>query len=292
MKQLRVVWIVAAAIFLTGAGRAPIYLGVLEPPIHETPMSETYGHFHLRVAFRFADRQWSAMPPAAGAQSETKLRLASWTIALHGKKLGQVSSAWPPDYAGLSTAGLTDLSAESNPPRVQDDAAMFATWMGVSHYRPLLAVSEPHYDDPDNWTAFDAAAAIRRQAVAAFRRAITPDDADCHGGDPSGYPDSAIQVFGKPYRSKDGDVLIAMRPDPRRNRCDGPVGDEWQSVWFHLKGGNIRRIGSALTLLDIGDYDGDGTAKILFQYDGYDRDGYLLFDPRDDSKTEFSWVYH
>jgi hypothetical protein len=26
--------------------------------------------------------------------------------------------------------------------------------------------------------------------------------------------------------------------------------------------------------------------------DGYDRDGYLLFDPRDDSKTDFSWIYH
>lgn len=132
---------------------------------------------------------------------------------------------------------------------------------------------------------------MRKQVVAAFRRESALD-MNCNGKTTRDYPDSAIRVYGKPYRSKLGDVLIAMRPDPRLNRCDGPAGDEWQSVWFHLKGDNFRRIGNSLTILDISDYNGDGTAKILFQYDGYNRDGYVLFDPRDDSKTEFSWSYH
>jgi hypothetical protein len=282
-----IIWI-AAACLLMGSARAPIYVGVLEPPV-----DDTRGQFHVRVAFRFEDGRWSAMPPAAAAQSEpTKSRQESWTVAFRGKTIGQVSSEWPPDYACCSTAGLTDLSADSNPPRVPDDAAMFAAWMGAPKFRPLAAISEPHFDDPDKWTAFDAPAAIRKQAAAAFRRAVTPDDADCHGGDPSGYPDSAIQVFGKPYRSRHGDVLIAMPPDPHRNRCDGPVGEQWQSVWFHLKSDSSRWIGNSLTLLDIGDYNADGAAKILFQYDGYSKDGYVLFDPRDDSKKEFSWFYH
>jgi len=132
---------------------------------------------------------------------------------------------------------------------------------------------------------------MRKQAVAAFRRAVTPDS-DRNGRTPSRYSDSAIQVYGKSYRSKRGDVLIAMNLDPRLNPCEGPAGDEWQSVWFHLKGGTFHWIGNSLRLLDIGDYNDDGTAKILFQYDGYNRDGYVLLDPRDDSKTEFSWFYH
>jgi hypothetical protein len=44
--------------------------------------------------------------------------------------------------------------------------------------------------------------------------------------------------------------------------------------------------------LDVGDYTGEGTSEILFQYDGYNRDGYVLLDPRDDSKNEFAWSYH
>jgi hypothetical protein len=292
MKQGRAVWIVAVAIFLTGAGRAPIYLGVLESPI------EASQPLRVRVAFRFDDGRWAAMPNDADDEDALAKLPAkfpsqvSWTIARQGKKVGTVSSVRPRKYSFYSDAGLEDLTADSNPPRVLDDAVAFATWMGTPKYRPLVVISEPNYTDPDQWSGFDAPAAMRKQAAAAFRRAITPDDDDCHGGGPGSYPDSAIQVFGKPYRSKYGDVLIAMRPDPRRNRCDGPVGDEWQSVWFHLKGANIRRIGSALTLLDIGDYSDDGTAKILFQYDGYNRDGYVLFDPRDDSKTDFSWSYH
>lgn len=218
-------------------------------------------------------------------------RQVSWTIALHGKKLGEVSSVRPPGYSRYSEIGLEDLTASSDAPRVRDDAAAFTTWMGAARYRPLLAISEPYYHDPDQWAPFDAPAAIRKQALAAFRHAIALD-LNCDGRPTRSYPDSAIQTYGKPYRSRRGDVLIAMRPDPRRNRCDGPAGDEWQSVWFHLQGDNVRWIGNALTLLDIGDYNGAGVAEILFQYDGYDRDGYLLLDLRDQSKTEFSWSYH
>jgi hypothetical protein len=142
----------------------------------------------------------------------------------------------------------------------------------------------------DQWAPYDVPAAMRAHAIATFRHAIALD-LNCDGKSTRSYPDSVIQIYGQPYRSRRGDVLIAMRPDPRRNRCEGPAGDEWQSEWFHMRNDNFRWIGNRLTLLDIGDYNGDGVAKILFQSDGYDRDGYLLLDLRDDSKTEFSWSY-
>lgn len=214
----------------------------------------------------------------------------SWTIVLHNEKVGQVNSVQAPGY-DHSNVGLEDLSPGSEPPAIAKDAAAFETWRGVTKYRPLLAISEPYYLDPDHWAQFDAPPTMRKRALAAFKRKIALDP-NCDGKSTRDYPDSAIQLYGQPYRSRGGDVLIAMRPDQRLNHCDGPVGDEWQSVWFHMKGDNIRLIGSSLTLLDIGDYNGDGASKILFQYDGYNRDGYVLFDPRDESKTEFSWHYH
>jgi len=289
------IWIAAVASALLGAGREPVYVGVLEPPQeHASGQSQ---QFHVRVAFRFGDGRWSAMPhEAADENALAKLaaefpREVSWTIALQGKSLGQVSSVRPPAYSGYSDVGLENLNAGSKPPAIRDSAAAFGTWMGTARYRPLLAVSGPYYHDPDQWGHFEAPAAMRKKAVAAFRRQIALD-MTCDGKPTRGYPDSAILIYGKPYRSVHGDVLIALLPDPRRNRCGGPAGDQWQSAWFHLKGDNFRWIGNGLTLLDIGDYNGNGATEILFQYDGYDRDGYVLLDPRDESKIEFSWSYH
>jgi hypothetical protein len=286
------IWIAAFSTVLLGAARAPIYVGVLEAPV-----DDARGDFHVRVAFRFEDGQWSAMPHGVADQDAlAKLaakfpRQVSWTIALHGKRLGQLSTTRPLAYSLYADVGLEDLAPSSKPPAIQEGAAAFATWMGAARYRPLLAISEPNYDDPDHWAPYDAPPAMRKQALAAFRRKIALDP-NCDGKSTRSYPDSAIQIYGTPHRSTRGDVLIAMRPDPRLNRCDGPAGDEWQSVWFHSRGDNYHWIGNSLTLLDIGDYNGDGGAKILFQYDGYNRDGYLLLDPRDDSRIEFSWSYH
>jgi hypothetical protein len=276
---------------LLGAGRAPIYLGVLEPPLDQAK-----GQFHVRVAFRFHDQQWSAMPDHD--ENDEALKLAAkfptrvlWTIALHGNNLGQLSGARQPGYSN-SNVGLEDLTRGSKPPAIKDDSAQFETWRGTAPDRPLVAVSAPNYQDPDHWTPFDVPAEMRARAVAAFKQKIALDIA-CEGKPTRAYPDSAVQPYRKAYRSESGDMLIALKPDPRFWRCgDGPKGDEWQSVWFHSKGDNVRWIGNSLALLDIGDYNGEGTSQILFQYDGYNRDGYILLDPRDDSKNEFSWSYH
>jgi hypothetical protein len=280
--------VAAAAAVLLGAGRAPIYLGVLEPPLDPTK-----GAFHVRVAFLFHDQQWSAMPDhdddasKAVAKFPTKV---TWTIALHGKKLGEVSTVRPPGY-GFSDIGLEGLAAGSSAPAIQEDAASFKTWLGAAPDRPLVAVSAPNYQDPDQWKPFDVPAEMRERVATAFKQKIALD-LSCNGKPTRDYPASALQIHGKAYRSANGDVLIAMNPHPKLNRCQGPPGDEWDSVWFHVQGDKFNWIGNGLTILDFGDYTGEGTSEILFQYDGYNRDGYVLLDPRDDSRNEFAWSYH
>jgi hypothetical protein len=252
--------------------------------------------FHVRVAFRFEDGKWHAMPDEAADQDALAKIAASfpermsWTIAFGGKKLGEVTSARPRTYSAYSDIGLENLAAGADPPKVRAGAADYSTWMGTPEFRPLVAVSSPNYRDPDDWTPFDLPATTRTQAIAAFRRQIALD-VNCDGHSTRSYPDSAIKIIGKPLRSRHGNVLIAMRPVASLNRCEGPAGDEWQSVWFLAKNGNFRWIGNALTILDIGDYKGDGASKVLFQYDGYNSDGYLLFDPRDGSESRFAWSY-
>ncbi len=96
------IWIAATASMLLGAKPTPtnvpvpIYLGVLEPPVDQAK-----GQFHVRVAFRYHDQQWSAMPDQDKDHDALKLAAkfplqVSWTIALNGKKLGEVTSLRPP----------------------------------------------------------------------------------------------------------------------------------------------------------------------------------------------------
>jgi hypothetical protein len=283
--------VVAAAVSISHAANAPIYLGVLEPPLDRRSRK-----FHVRVAFRFEDGSWRAMPHEA-ADQDALARIAaafpsriSWTIALHGGKLGEVTSARPAVYSAYSEIGLENLTAGAHPPKVREGAADFATWMGVPRFRPLVAVSAPNYRDPDNWTPLEESILSSAEAIAAFRRQVALD-VNCNGHSTRGYPDSAIKIVGQPLRSRTGDALIAMRPDPRLNRCEGPAGDEWQSVWFLAKGGKFQWIGNSLNIIDIGDYNGNGAAEVLFQYGGYNSDGYVLLDPRSGSQTRFSWSY-
>jgi hypothetical protein len=166
------------------------------------------------------------------------------------------------------------------------------TSRGTAAYRPLVAISKPNYQDPDQWASFDLPAAMRKRAAAAFKHKIALD-LKCDGKPTRDYPDSAIQTYGKAYRSAGGDVLIGMNPDPALKHCgEAAKGDEWRSVWFHSKGDKLNWIGNGLTLLDIGDYNGDGFSEVLLQYDGDNRNGYVLLDPRDDTKNEFSWPSH
>ena len=83
------IYIAAAASGLPAAVRTPIYVGILEPPLEQARGQSQ--KFHVRVAFRFQDGRWSAMPHDA-ADEDALAKLAamfppqvSWTIALHAK---------------------------------------------------------------------------------------------------------------------------------------------------------------------------------------------------------------
>ncbi|MGO9606490.1 MAG: hypothetical protein ACLQAT_24385 [Candidatus Binataceae bacterium] len=186
--------------------------------------------------------------------------------------------------------GIQDLTAGSKPPPIRVNPGSFTTWMGDSPFRPLVALSQPNYGDADQWKPIVLPAALAKKARTAFREALALD-LNCDDKPSRNYPDRYIQTLHPAYRSARGDILLALRADPTKNRCGESYG-EWQSAWFLMKGGAFAWIGSGLTLLDIGDYGGEGSAAVVFQSNAYDRDGYLLLDPRDGSKVEYSWSYH
>jgi hypothetical protein len=77
--------------------------------------------------------------------------------------------------------------------------------------------------------------------------------------------------------------------------CDGIADDSGLFIgqWYLIEpSGKMRFLGSGMSLVDAGDYDGDGKSEVLFAVDGYDLGGYRLF-YRDFSRSaEFLFSYH
>jgi len=290
---------VALAACLIAVGNAqtpsteePIYVGILEPSVSDTPIPNGLNRFRVRVAFKSQNGRWSAMPhDASGLESLVSfpklypVKLA-WTVALDGKKLGAVNSVQSPSYKLYSEVGLQELTPDSKPPAVPGP---FQTWMGSSNLRPLVTISRPNYGDPDHWKPIRPLPQLSQQTRTAFRKAIALD-LTCDDKSSRSYPDEYIQLR-KAYRSDRGDVLLALRANPAKNPC-GVSDGAWDSVWFLIRNADFHLIGTGLTLVDAGDYNGDGTSEVIFHLSSYNRDGYVLLALRDLSKTEFGWSYH
>jgi hypothetical protein len=269
---------------------SPLYVGVLEPRVTDSSDPEP---FHVRIVFAFRRGRWSSMPHEAGDE-EALAKLSkvypprvSWTVAFDGKKLGAVESLQR-TYSTYGQVGTEDLTADSAPPEITTDAEAFATWLGVSEFRPLVVVSRPNFTDPDHWKPFRPPAELGTQAHPAFRKAVPR--LQCEDQEVP-YTDDDILLLDKAYRSSGGDVLLALRAAPSNDHCESNE-DAWDSAWFLFARQEFHFVGTGLTLLDAGDYDGDGTSEIIFQESGYNRDGYMLFHPGTKSKVEFGWSYH
>jgi hypothetical protein len=294
---VRIAVAVAACLIAVGNAQTPsteepIYVGILEPPISDTPIPNGPNRFRVRVAFQFHNGRWSSMPhDASGVESLASLlkrypaKLA-WTIALDGKKVGAVNSVALSSYAFYSEVGLQELTPDSKPLALQGG---FQTWMGSSTLRPLVAISRPNYSDPDRWKPIRPLPPLSKQARTAFRKAIALD-LSCNDRPTRTYPDEYTQLR-KAYRSDRGDMLIALRANPARNPC-GVNDGAWDSVWFLIRNADFHLIGTELTLVDAGDYNAGGTSEVIFHLSAYNRDGYVLLDLRDLSKTVFDWSYH
>jgi len=73
---------------------------------------------------------------------------------------------------------------------------------------------------------------------------------------------------------------------------DGPLDPSLAPAWYLIDGESIDYLGSEMTLLDAGDYDGDGESELLFWHSGYNSDGYVLIYRDFHEKAEFLWNYH
>lgn len=272
---------IATLAVLLVAADTSIYLGIVETSANPAVCAQSE-HAIMRIAFQFANGQW------APAESDRIPAKVSWVLALDGKRIGQVVSESFGQFSGASCEiGTQRIITPAVVPQIAKNAKAFWTWPGYPPFRPLAAVSAPNYADPDQWKPFHPTQQQFQSLHPTFRREVAMP-VTCESEPIHTYPSSYFRPIAKGYRSKGGKMLIGFIADARLNACV-----DWPSpAWFLVDGASTRLIGTDITLLDAGDYDGDGSSELLFHMSEYNHDGYLLFRPSHGTKAQFSWHYH
>ena len=301
MSACRIRFVLLAGVLgltaLAAAQTQPVLLGVLE----DTP-GHSVGDPHyrdVRVVFHRAAKRWEAFPSSCPdevcLQSVTSKFPAEvhWTIAFDGRNLGNITARTPSAFDFFSAVGQQQIIGDVPPPTIGKPSAEFGGFRGEAVYRPLVAVSQPNYRDPDGWKPAHIPDELLIAARTAFRQKF-PKVENCSRSRPGEpvpwrYPGANIKLQ-KAYGSIRNWFLVEVTLTG--NLCDGPPDDAFQPQWFVITPQReVRWLDSEMWLVDAGDYDNDGKSELVFAIDAYDRGGYKLFydDFRQSASFEFSY---
>jgi hypothetical protein len=203
----------------------------------------------------------------------------NWTISFDGKQVGQVVSRTPSSFDFYATVGQQTIVGSTTPPTIGKPSTDFAGFLGEPVYRPLVAITEPNYRDPDDWKptqlSLATTAAVRKAFRGRFPKVTNCSQQDIEHAKPWPYTDANIKT-NKAYASSRHWFIAEVML--RGGECDGPPDEAFTSQWFVITPGQqVRFLGSNMWLVDAGDYDNDGKSELVFSIDDYNRGGYKLF---------------
>lgn len=293
-------FIVGMMLFLAVCAQEPlkpaVILGILENFPGNPP--EDPGHRSVRVVFKKNGNQWQPYSSDCSDPECLKKVIAEypsemyWTIAFDGRNLGQLSSRTPEQFESYSSLGEQFITGAGPVPTIGKRSSDFGTFLNDTAYRPLVAVSQPYFKDPDLWKParlFSAQVAVVRQE---FRRKfpkLCSVDEKTEVDIPFQYRDHDIKMR-KMFSSKNGWSLIELYI--KGVECDDDeTGFNLYNQWFVMNPeGRVQFLGEGMWLVDAGDYDNDGKSEVLFCIDQYNRGGYRLF--YDDFKKQAIFEFH
>jgi hypothetical protein len=164
----------------------------------------------------------------------------------------------------------------------------FSGWMATPVYRPLVVSTSPSCTDPDSWKPFnptpaDIATALDHADTSLINRASSAAERN-------------FKVL-KSYSSQ-SERLLCMVFDVNSaapsdtNDFIYSDSDNTRLAWFLLNGSSCVYLRSNMLLLDAGDYDNDGKVEVVFKFEEYDHDGYILYYDDFRQMSLFGWSYH
>ncbi len=262
-------------------------LGLMVGALEEHP-SATDGQpseFKVRVLFANDGSGWksldlgcSDMPCLQQAPSKYPTEV-NWTIAQAGAAKGNVTGIVEVEWPLYADIGTQYVSEETPAPKVGEPTLDFAGDDGKPVQRPLVAVSQPNFADPDGWAPADLAPEALAAARAEFRARFV-DVQNCASPEentpkPVTYTEQDVGMFAGWTSSKGWSLISAILDG---YRCDGPMGGTaYAAQTFAISPDGVAvHLGEGLQLLDAGDYDKDGKSELVFHVSRYNEGGYEL----------------
>jgi len=291
MPRLILVFFVATASLC--AQSSPLMLGVLEDRIGNYAGDPHYRS--VRAVFYKDGADWKPFPTDC-LQEDCLARLSAdfprettWTIAFNGRPLGEVRTRVPIVLDSYSEAGSRHILTQGKLPTVGQPTDDFAGFAGEAVLRPLVAISQPNFKDPDLWkpVALDPSttAIVRRE----FRKKY-PKINDCEQEEVRDYQDSDIHVLSS-YASKNRWRLVLV--SLKGCDIDDLSGDGLSLVSFTIDpASTVHYLAKNLRLVDAGDYDNTGHSQLLFMIDDYNRGGYVLYSDDFQQHVTFEYSFH
>lgn len=263
-----------------------VTLGVLEYPQCRDSSDRV-----VRVLFEAAATGWQAV-----AEKRVGEFPSAWTIAFDGRARGTVTTldTFPAPRADWYRRDrLLAVRAPERLLRVPSRTSEFLGWCASPAARPLVVVSNGNVADPDAWRPFTVTEQDLESALPAFR-AVADSTAICPADQnkPVRFLFDASHLEAvRGYRDRAGRRIVGVRVRRSLYNCDGLYSDGWVDHWFELAA-SARFLGRELTLVDAGDYDGDGRSELVFWHSGYNRDGYMLYSYSLQQLARYIWSYH
>lgn len=249
---------------------------------------------HARILFRKAGAEWKAYLPEMTDEAALKASLdalpetVSWTVAFDGRSLGALTSKRPSSIQLYAEVGTHLVDAAAKIPTVGAPETRFAGFVDEGPvYRPLVLTSSAHVADPEQWKPHTATA----KELALVKEAL---------GKQFSLSSQALSRASvravRAYKSRtNGATLVSVNvtkiaelPIEAATESDDPE----YLLTFVIRNAETRQLAPNLTLVDAGDYDGDGSSEVLFKRSAYNADGYVLYSDGFSKSAELSWSHH
>jgi hypothetical protein len=256
----------------------------------------------VRVVFQKNGIDWQAFPSTCPDQDCLRTLPAHypqeviWTIAFHGRNLGQITGRTPKEFTFYSHVGLQEIKGSGPVPTVGKRSAEYGGFADGMVYRPLVANSRPFFKDPESWEPSQLSAEFARLLRLEFRREYPKlcktSKNDQTKLEPFLYRDDEVKIV-KAYASKRGWALAQLHLGGAIDCGDLQAGSEIDDKWFTVDPQkSVRNLGDGMLLVDAGDYDNDGKSELVFTIDRYNRGGYELFYDDFKKHATFEFQYH
>lgn len=244
-------------------------------------------HTRVRAAFRREGGQWHPLPDGLQAPNDEQSRAAGqrlrqmiprqvrWTICFDGRSRGTLETVLPESWGARARGTYILVPGQAEPRWAGQRRREFMGWPQAPVYRPMVACAGCGCADPDRWKRVELDRDALLALLPSLRRAM-PSWLSLRN-----QPEKYISLR-KAYGAMHGDRLVFLS-----------FGEEDMAGYMFLarSDGSVSCFGGGKSLVDAGDYDGDGKSEVLVMSSGDDGDGYILFDSRLEELGRFSWTW-